>query len=139
MVVRASLRRTRARRAARPGPGRVGSGAGGGAGDDPNGHPGAERSAGLAATRRVADAGAVAAVGHTDTIYEQAGRRSTPGRPWVRTCSMPCGRCTTAGRGPAIALLEDARVTVEMITDGVHLHPALYREVRAGVGPAESP
>jgi len=37
--------------------------------------------------------------------------------------------------GPAIALLEDARVTVEMITDGVHLHPALYREVTAGVGP----
>ena len=41
--------------------------------------------------------------------------------------------------GPAIALLEDARVTVEMITDGVHLHPALYREVTAGVGPDRSP
>ena len=31
--------------------------------------------------------------------------------------------------GPIIALLEDPRVTVEMITDGVHLHPALYRHV----------
>ena len=37
--------------------------------------------------------------------------------------------------GPVIALLEDPRVTVEMITDGVHLHPALYRDVTANVGP----
>jgi N-acetylglucosamine-6-phosphate deacetylase len=37
--------------------------------------------------------------------------------------------------GPVIALMEDPRVTVEMITDGVHLHPALYREVMQSVGP----
>jgi N-acetylglucosamine-6-phosphate deacetylase len=36
--------------------------------------------------------------------------------------------------GPVIALLEDPRVTVEMITDGVHLHPALYRAVTGTVG-----
>ena len=34
-----------------------------------------------------------------------------------------------------LALMEDPRVTVELITDGVHLHPALYREVSRSVGP----
>ena len=36
--------------------------------------------------------------------------------------------------GPVVALLEDPRVTVELITDGVHLHPALYRQVSRSVG-----
>ena len=31
--------------------------------------------------------------------------------------------------------MEDPRVTVELITDGVHLHPALYRDVSRSVGP----
>ena len=34
-----------------------------------------------------------------------------------------------------IALLEDSRVTVELITDGVHVDPALYRHVTRSAGP----
>ena len=37
--------------------------------------------------------------------------------------------------GPVIALLEDPRVTVELITDGVHVDPALYRHVSRSAGP----
>lgn len=37
--------------------------------------------------------------------------------------------------GPVIALLEDDRVTVELITDGVHLDPAIYRHVTRSAGP----
>ena len=37
--------------------------------------------------------------------------------------------------GPVIALLEDSRVTVELITDGVHVDAALYRHVCRSVGP----
>jgi N-acetylglucosamine-6-phosphate deacetylase len=37
--------------------------------------------------------------------------------------------------GPVIALLEDPRVTVELITDGVHVDPALYRHVCRSAGP----
>ena len=37
--------------------------------------------------------------------------------------------------GPIIALLEDPRVTVEVITDGVHVDPAIYRHVTRSVGP----
>ena len=36
--------------------------------------------------------------------------------------------------GPVIALLEDPRVTVELITDGVHVHGALYRHVARSAG-----
>jgi N-acetylglucosamine-6-phosphate deacetylase len=37
--------------------------------------------------------------------------------------------------GPIIALLGDPRVTVELIADGTHLDPALYRYVTRTVGP----
>ena len=37
--------------------------------------------------------------------------------------------------GPALALLEDRRVTVELIADGVHVHPALVRQVIETAGP----
>jgi N-acetylglucosamine-6-phosphate deacetylase len=97
------------------------SGAGGGAGDDPDVTLAPERSDGRAATRRVADAGAV---GHTDATYERPGRRSTPGRPWGTHLFNAMRPVDHREPGAAIALLEDARVTVEMITDGVHLHPA---------------
>jgi N-acetylglucosamine-6-phosphate deacetylase len=36
--------------------------------------------------------------------------------------------------GPALALLEDARVTVELIADGVHVHPAMLRAVIEAAG-----
>jgi N-acetylglucosamine-6-phosphate deacetylase len=36
--------------------------------------------------------------------------------------------------GPVIALLEDDRVTVELITDGVHVDPAIYRFVTQSAG-----
>src|SRR5690606_20735204 len=36
--------------------------------------------------------------------------------------------------GPAVALLEDPRVTVELVTDGLHVHPALWEHVVRGAG-----
>ena len=51
----------------------------------------------------------------------------------------PPVQCDAAGAPPrarpVLALMEDPRVTVELITDGVHLHPALYRDVSRSVGP----
>jgi len=37
--------------------------------------------------------------------------------------------------GPVVALLEDPRVTVEVILDGHHVHPALYAMVTRTAGP----
>jgi N-acetylglucosamine-6-phosphate deacetylase len=36
--------------------------------------------------------------------------------------------------GPIIALLEDPRVTVEVILDGIHLHPVIYGHVVVAAG-----
>ncbi len=94
-----------------------------------------ERVGGLSAIRQVVDAGAVAAVGHTDATYEQA-RAAIEAGATVGTHLFNAMRPVHHREpGPVIALLEDPRVTVEMITDGVHVHPALYREVTASVGP----
>lgn len=37
-----------------------------------------------------------------------------------------------------VALLADPRVTVEVIADGTHVHPAIYAEVSGRVGPHRS-
>ena len=94
-----------------------------------------ERTGGLAAIRRIVDAGAVAAVGHTEATYAQA-RAAVDAGATVATHLFNAMRPVHHREpGPVLALMEDPRVTVELITDGVHLHPALYREVSRSVGP----
>ncbi len=94
-----------------------------------------ERTGGLAAIRRIVDAGAVAAVGHTEATYAQA-RAAVDAGATVATHLFNAMRPVHHREpGPVLALMEDPRVTVELITDGVHLHPALYRDVSRSVGP----
>ena len=94
-----------------------------------------ERPGGLNAIRRIVDAGAVAAVGHTEATYAQA-RAAVDAGATVATHLFNAMRPVHHREpGPVLALVEDPRVTVELITDGVHLHPALYRDVSRGVGP----
>ena len=94
-----------------------------------------EREHGLSAIRRVVDAGAVAAIGHTDATYDQA-KAAVDAGATVGTHLFNAMRPVHHREpGPVIALLEDPRVTVELITDGVHLHPALYRDVTQTAGP----
>ncbi|HIW91886.1 MAG TPA: N-acetylglucosamine-6-phosphate deacetylase [Candidatus Corynebacterium avicola] len=88
----------------------------------------------LDAITQVVEEGAVAAVGHTDATYDQtvaaieAGAR---GGTHLFNAMRPVHHREP---GPVTALVEDPRVTVEMIGDGVHLHPAVYRNVCARVG-----
>lgn len=87
------------------------------------------------AIRAFVDAGAVAAIGHTDATYEQA-RAAIDAGATVATHLFNAMRPVHHREpGPVVAALEDPRVTVELITDGVHLHPALHRLVTADVGP----
>ena len=77
----------------------------------------------------------VAAVGHTEATYEQT-RAAIGAGATVGTHLFNAMRpINTREPGPVIALLEDSRVTVELITDGVHVDPALYRHVAHSVGP----
>ncbi len=88
----------------------------------------------LAAIRQLADAGVVAAVGHTDATYEQA-RDAIEAGATVATHLFNAMRPVHHREpGPVVALMEDPRVTVEIVGDGVHVHPALFRDVCAWAG-----
>ncbi|OCB09300.1 N-acetylglucosamine-6-phosphate deacetylase [Mycolicibacterium porcinum] len=94
-----------------------------------------ERTGALAAIRRLVDAGIVVAVGHTEATYQQT-RAAIAAGATVGTHLFNAMRPIDRREpGPVIALLEDASVTVELITDGVHLDPAIYRHVTRSVGP----
>ena len=87
------------------------------------------------AIRRFLDAGVVVAVGHTDATYEQARHAITLGATVGTHLFNAMPALHHREPGPALALLEDTRVTVEIIADGVHLHPAVVRSVIEAVGP----
>jgi N-acetylglucosamine-6-phosphate deacetylase len=94
-----------------------------------------ERQGALAAIGQIIEAGVVAAVGHTEASYEQT-RAAVGAGATVGTHLFNAMRpISTREPGPVIALLEDPRVTVELITDGVHVDPALYRHVSYSAGP----
>jgi N-acetylglucosamine-6-phosphate deacetylase len=93
-----------------------------------------ERPGAHAAIARFVDAGVVVAVGHTDASYQQT-RDAVELGATVGTHLFNAMRPLHHREpGPALALLEDPRVTVELIPDGVHLHPAAVRAVIDGVG-----
>jgi N-acetylglucosamine-6-phosphate deacetylase len=94
-----------------------------------------ERRGGLDAVRWIVDSAAVAAVGHTEATYEQT-RSAIDAGATVGTHLFNAMRPIHHREpGPVIALLEDPRVTVEVIADGVHVDPALYRHVTRTAGP----
>lgn len=94
-----------------------------------------ERTGAIAAIERLVAAGVVAAVGHTDATYEQV-RAAIDAGATVGTHLFNAMRPVHHREpGPVIAMLEDERVTVELIADGVHLHSALYRDITHNVGP----
>lgn len=94
-----------------------------------------ERRGGIAAITRLIGAGVVVAVGHTDATYRQACDAIDAGATVGTHLFNAMRPIHHREPGPVIALLEDSRVIVELIVDGVHLHPALYRDVTRTVGP----
>ncbi|KUI16848.1 N-acetylglucosamine-6-phosphate deacetylase [Mycobacterium sp. GA-1285] len=87
------------------------------------------------AITRIVDADVVVAIGHTDAGYDDA-RRAIESGVTVGTHVFNAMRpLHHRDPGPALALLEDPGITVELIADGVHLHPALVRQVIETVGP----
>jgi N-acetylglucosamine-6-phosphate deacetylase len=94
-----------------------------------------ERDGALAAIKQIVDAGVVAAVGHTEATYELT-RAAIAAGATVGTHLFNAMRPIDRREpGPIVALLEDDRVTVELITDGVHVDPAIYRHVARAAGP----
>uniref|UniRef100_A0A942SX74 N-acetylglucosamine-6-phosphate deacetylase n=1 Tax=Neobacillus citreus TaxID=2833578 RepID=A0A942SX74_9BACI len=79
------------------------------------------------AIERFVDAGVVAAVGHTVCSYEQARAAFDAGATLLtHVCNAMPGLHHRAP-GPIAAATGDDRVTLELILDAVHVHPAVAR------------
>ncbi|OBJ67372.1 N-acetylglucosamine-6-phosphate deacetylase [Mycobacterium sp. 1274756.6] len=89
----------------------------------------------LEAVERLAGAGVVVAVGHTDADYAQTRAAIDAGATVATHLFNAMRPLHHRDPGPVAALLEDERVCVELIADGVHLHPAVLRAVIAAAGP----
>jgi N-acetylglucosamine-6-phosphate deacetylase len=89
-----------------------------------------ELPGGLDAVCRLADAGVVVAIGHTDATYDEARAAIDAGARLGTHLFNAMRPLHHRDPGPVGALL-DAPVEVELIADGVHLHPAVLRTVFA--------
>ncbi|MFH9014709.1 N-acetylglucosamine-6-phosphate deacetylase [Streptomyces sp. NPDC017943] len=83
-----------------------------------------ELPGGLDSVRLLAEHGVIAAIGHTDASYEQTVEAIDAGATVATHLFNAMPPLGHRAPGPITALLEDERITVELINDGTHLHPA---------------
>ncbi|MCX4699835.1 N-acetylglucosamine-6-phosphate deacetylase [Streptomyces sp. NBC_01373] len=83
-----------------------------------------ELPGGIDSVRLLAEHGVIAAIGHTDATYEQTVEAIEAGATVATHLFNAMPTLGHRAPGPIAALLEDERVTVELINDGTHLHPA---------------
>ncbi|MGQ4343288.1 N-acetylglucosamine-6-phosphate deacetylase [Streptomyces sp. SAS_275] len=83
-----------------------------------------ELPGGLDSVRLLAEHGVISAIGHTDATYEQTQAAIDAGATVATHLFNAMPPLGHRAPGPIAALLEDERVTVELINDGTHLHPA---------------
>ncbi len=79
--------------------------------------------------------GVVAAVGHTEATYAQTHEAVRAGATVGTHLFNAMRPIKHREPGPVVALLEAPEVVLEVIADGVHLHPAMYDQVRGWAGP----
>ncbi|MEU6527693.1 N-acetylglucosamine-6-phosphate deacetylase [Streptomyces sp. NPDC046928] len=95
-----------------------------------------ELPGGIDSVRLLAEHGVIAAIGHTDASYEQTVEAIDAGATVATHLFNAMPPLGHREPGPIVALLEDERVTVELINDGTHLHPAslelAFRHAGAG-------
>jgi N-acetylglucosamine-6-phosphate deacetylase len=84
----------------------------------------AELPGGVDSVRLLGEHGVIAAIGHTDASYEQTVEAIDAGATVATHLFNAMPALNHRAPGPIAALLEDERVTVELINDGTHLHPA---------------
>ena len=86
-----------------------------------------ELDGGLEAIPRIVAAGAVAAVGHTAADEDGARRAYDAGATLLTHAFNAMPGLHHRDPGPVGAATADPRVTLEIIADGVHLHPEIVR------------
>ncbi|MEU7034915.1 N-acetylglucosamine-6-phosphate deacetylase [Streptomyces sp. NPDC046237] len=94
-----------------------------------------ELPGGIDSVRLLAEHGVVAAIGHTDATYEQTVEAIDAGATVATHLYNAMPALGHRAPGPIAALLEDERITVELINDGTHLHPAALELAFHHAGP----
>lgn len=97
-----------------------------------------ELTGGLDAVRRIVGHGAIAAIGHTDADAAMASASVDAGvtlATHLFNAMLPIHHRVP---GPVLALLEDPRVAVELVADGVHLHALTLEHAARSAGPART-
>ncbi|WP_435299130.1 N-acetylglucosamine-6-phosphate deacetylase [Timonella sp. A28] len=105
-------------------------------------HPGAvkmvtiapELDGGMDAVKNFVERGAIAAIGHTDASYDEAAAAIDAGADNVTHLFNAMNPIHHRIPGPIVKMLEDERITVELIADGVHLHPAIIKHAAQSAG-----
>jgi N-acetylglucosamine-6-phosphate deacetylase len=93
-----------------------------------------ELPSGLDAIRQVVDAGKVAALGHTDATYEQMIAGADAGATVATHLFNGMRPFHHRDPGPVGAALNDPRLLLEVINDGMHLDPQVVRVALAAAG-----
>ncbi|OON78753.1 N-acetylglucosamine-6-phosphate deacetylase [Streptomyces tsukubensis] len=83
-----------------------------------------ELPGGIESVRLLTELGVIAAIGHTDATYDQTAEAIDAGATVATHLFNAMPTLGHRAPGPVAALLEDERITVELINDGTHLHPA---------------
>jgi N-acetylglucosamine-6-phosphate deacetylase len=78
--------------------------------------------------------GIVVAVGHSDATYEEALRGFQAGASHVTHAFNGMRPFHHRDPGPVLAALDSPQVTLEVIADGAHLHPATVRAIVRAAG-----
>ncbi|MDA0632510.1 N-acetylglucosamine-6-phosphate deacetylase [Nonomuraea sp. MCN248] len=94
----------------------------------------AELPGALDVIRAAAAAGVIAALGHSEAGYERTLAGIEAGATVATHLYNAMPQLGHRAPGPIAALLQDERVTVELINDGVHVHPAMLRLACAVAG-----
>ncbi|MEV7005516.1 N-acetylglucosamine-6-phosphate deacetylase [Streptosporangium sp. NPDC051022] len=80
----------------------------------------------------------IAALGHSDATYEQTRQGIEAGGSVATHLYNAMPSLHHRDPGPVAALLEDERVTIELVNDGVHVHPAMMRLAYDVAGPGRT-
>ncbi|MFI6792868.1 N-acetylglucosamine-6-phosphate deacetylase [Nonomuraea sp. NPDC050383] len=92
----------------------------------------------LDTVRAARDHGVLAALGHSDATYEQTLDGIDAGASVATHLYNALPPLGHRSPGPVAALLQDERVTVELVNDGVHVHPAMLRLACSVAGPGRT-
>ena len=93
-----------------------------------------ELEGGIESIRLLKELGVIAAIGHTDANYDKVLEGIEAGATVATHLFNAMPAIGHRAPGPIVALLEDERITVELIGDGVHLHPAVIDLAMTGAG-----